>query len=271
LIGSSLCTVLFYVVFVSTRFQSNQKQLVAEIAASKEAENKSYGLKKLEFGKTMSGKDFFFYLNPDSLAFPVRYFGFLWFYEVIPKSSTEVTQKQFLDVMGYNPSLRQNCLDCPVENINREEVLAFLDKLNENSGCSLDRQEIWDVYRKKSDRNASGCYRLPTREEWRMVCQAGTQNYRGGLDSEKDRVNSIWFQRNSFATVREVTTLRANPWGFYDMLGNAEEWVIDDFPSESLTGEVLEDPLNLAQTMENKHGRMRTEGACERKPELDAL
>lgn len=175
-------------------------------------------------------------------------------------TETEVTNFQWSLLSHDIYSEIKNCRNCPATGITWPLLQHYLNELNQREGCDLNQQEIWDVYRLRSDKNASGCYRLPTREEWRMVCQAGTRDYRGGLKSEKDQVNSIWFQRNSFATAREVATLRSSPWGLYDTLGNAEEWVIDDFPSVSATHHISShlktDPLILADNLDDKYGRM---------------
>jgi formylglycine-generating enzyme required for sulfatase activity len=46
----------------------------------------------------------------------------------------EVTQSQWVSVMGTNPSIFQNCDDCPVEGVTWDVVQTFLIKLNIKTG-----------------------------------------------------------------------------------------------------------------------------------------
>ena len=46
---------------------------------------------------------------------------------------TEVTQKQWRDVMGNNPSNFTNCDNCPVESISWFDMQAFIKKLNQKT------------------------------------------------------------------------------------------------------------------------------------------
>ncbi|MFG2487954.1 formylglycine-generating enzyme family protein [Streptomyces virginiae] len=76
------------------------------------------------------------------------------------------------------------------------------------------------------DRNADG-YRLPTEAEWEHACRAGTTGPRyGPLD------DIAWHRGNSGERIHEVATLRPNPWGLYDMLGNIWEWCWDLYDPE---------------------------------------
>lgn len=47
---------------------------------------------------------------------------------------TEVTQAKWESVMGNNPSYFKGCDDCPVEQVNWNDVQGFIEKLNQKTG-----------------------------------------------------------------------------------------------------------------------------------------
>ncbi len=127
----------------------------------------------------------------------------------------EVTQKEFQDLMGYNPSFFSQCgPNCPVEQVNWHEAALFCNKLSEKhelSKCYLCRREgkkaQCKVRLEFSGSRYYRCsgYRLPTEAEWIHAAQVeeGRKLYVPALSQteEKDRLKLLdkiaWFEKNS--------------------------------------------------------------------------
>ncbi|MCR9200954.1 MAG: bifunctional serine/threonine-protein kinase/formylglycine-generating enzyme family protein [Planctomycetaceae bacterium] len=69
-------------------------------------------------------------------------------------------------------------------------------------------------------------YRLPTHYEWEYAAKAGTTTSRYYGQGPELLREYAWFGGNSQRVVRDVGQLKPNPWGLFDMLGNAYEWCI---------------------------------------------
>jgi len=135
-------------------------------------------------------------------------------------SKYEVTQKQWKDIMGNNPSHFKSCgASCPVENISWFEVKEFIRKLNKQTGK---------------------VYRLPSENEWEYAARAGTDSkFSFGNDAEQlaqygnycdKKCTNDWRDVNNndgAITTAPVGNYKSNQWGLFDIHGNVWEWVED--------------------------------------------
>lgn len=149
---------------------------------------------------------------------------------------TEVTQAQWIAIMGNNPSFNKGN-NLPVESVSWDDIQVFLSKLNAITG-------------KK--------YRLPTEAEWEYACRAQSStpfntgdkltffhaNFDAGVsidtskkcschshvcENEKNKAhaepnNNIHLFRGR---TMPVGSFKPNAWGIYDMHGNVQEWCND--------------------------------------------
>ncbi len=119
----------------------------------------------------------------------------------------EVTQREWTDVMGTNPSVFQgrrvvdDATRHPVDSVTWEDAQRFIVKLNQME-------------------QTTG-YRLPTEFEWEYAARAGAR-----ADPSWDEIRELaWEQDIEHASTHLVGTKKPNAWGLYDMLGNVWEWV----------------------------------------------
>lgn len=120
---------------------------------------------------------------------------------------TEVTQKQWQDVMGNNPS-KSKVEDKPVERVSWNDIQEFIQKLNANEGGAF--------------------FRLPTEAEWEYAARAGSDTDFSFGDNEGSLAKYAWFGNLGYkGTPHEVAQKEPNDWGLYDMHGNVWEWVQD--------------------------------------------
>lgn len=114
-----------------------------------------------------------------------------------------VTQEQYQEVMGTNPSYFINKPQNPVESVSYSDAIVFCQKLSEMTGKN---------------------YRLPTNSEWEYACRAGSETLFSFGDDSEHLKDYAWYEDNSGLCAHPVGQKLPNDWGLYDMHGNVWEW-----------------------------------------------
>lgn len=123
----------------------------------------------------------------------------------------EVTQQQWEDIMGYNPSANKGCANCPVENVSWEEVMKFIARVN--------------VIGEKK-------FRLPTEAEWEYVAKIGGRTEIDSAGGQEEYIKkTAWYFANSEKKTHPVGEKLANTSGIFDLYGNVSEWCSDWYGS----------------------------------------
>jgi formylglycine-generating enzyme required for sulfatase activity len=176
----------------------------------------------------------------------------------------EITQAQWLKVMGRNPSHFSQCgidlnLDCPVEQVSWNKVQEFIEKLNSQT---------------------SKTYRLLSEAEWEYAAKAGitTDTYAGDLDIKGDNLSTTisrtapildaisyyggnsgvsyvgsedcsgWPEKqhtSNLCGTHSVGGKQPNAFNLYDMMGNVGEWTQDCY-NDSYDGAPVDGSVWLA-------------------------
>jgi formylglycine-generating enzyme required for sulfatase activity len=123
----------------------------------------------------------------------------------------EVTQAQYEQVMGSNPSRFKEDANCPVEQVSWDEASTFCRKLGELP----------------EERSGQRAYRLPTEAEWEQACRCGTTTRWYSGDDEAGLKEIAWYNANAGGKTHPVGQKKPNAWGLYDMHGNVHQWCQD--------------------------------------------
>jgi formylglycine-generating enzyme required for sulfatase activity len=152
-----------------------------------------------------------------------------------------VTQEQWQEIMGNNPSHCKGAKNMPVEQVSWDDCQEFIKKLRQKD--------------KKP-------YRMPTEAEWEYCCRAGTTTpFHFGETISTDQAN--YNGKFPYANGKEglsrdksmpVGSFAANAWGLHDMHGNVMQWCQDwygDYP-----------PMDVVDPQGAEKGKHRVMRGC---------
>jgi|ETNmetMinimDraft_32_1059908.scaffolds.fasta_scaffold22678_2 formylglycine-generating enzyme required for sulfatase activity len=161
----------------------------------------------------------------------------------------EVTQREWEEIMGNNPSYFKNCGDnCPVEQVAYDDVQKYIRRLNIKTGLN---------------------YRLPTEAEWEYAAREGGRIVRFGTGKDTIGPDEANFDASSkykkpysrSGVYREKTvpvkSFSPNSLGLYDLSGNVWEWVQDWYD----TGYYKRSPRNNPKGPSSGSGRVMRGGS----------
>lgn len=153
--------------------------------------------------------------------------------------------KQFIDETGYEPA--ESALYFDGDDWQMGETLCWNDPgysyMDETPVTCVNFSDVKQYISWASTRDGLP-YRLSTEAEWECAARAGTATARFWGDSIKGGEKyaniklAIAHENPQFKYASPVGFFLANPWGFYDMLGNVFEWTGSDY-SEVFNGDEL--------------------------------
>jgi formylglycine-generating enzyme required for sulfatase activity len=149
-----------------------------------------------------------------------------------------VTQSQYKQVLGFNPSWYQKpgigersignevTSSFPVEGLSWDYAMRFCGELSD-----------------KENKH----YMLPTEAQWEYACRAGSETRFCYGDDEGRLGEYAWYRPNSGDRPRPVGQKRPNAWGLFDMHGHVWEWCADWYGEGYYRISPVDDPTGPVQ------------------------
>jgi formylglycine-generating enzyme required for sulfatase activity len=181
-------------------------------------------------------------------------------------SRTEVTQPEYLALMGTNPSVFDDCVgNCPVEKVSWHQAATYCNALSAAEGltpcyvcagsCTTDPSFAG------SDLYECPGYRLPTEAEWEYAARAGDllatpigEITDPNCKTQPELDAYAWLQGNSLGETHDTCGLTPNAWGLCDMLGNIGEWVHEAYVANRPPGPLVDPPAPTGSIAFTKGG-----------------
>jgi serine/threonine protein kinase len=133
----------------------------------------------------------------------------------------EVTQDEFQQVMGRNPSRFGHEAQLPRWTVPEDEIP---ERLPVETVSAEEAKRFCEVLSQREPEQKEGrVYRLPTIDEWRFACRAGSDGAFCYGSDPPTLARYAWYEDNSDDRAHAVGVLAPNAFGLYDVHGNVME------------------------------------------------
>ncbi len=137
----------------------------------------------------------------------------------------EVTQEQYVAVMGNNPSDKKHRdPNLPVDTVSDTDANRFCNNMSKKTGFDIN---------------------VPTEAQWEYAARAGKDTPWPFADKPGLLAEYAWFKDNSDGKPHPVVTKKPNPWGLHGMYGNVCERVRDRYDRNFYKNSPEVDPVSL--------------------------